>query len=64
MLTLTRGVGDGIRIGDEFVIRVHKIGRGKVELALDVPRSVRVTRGEIKDGFRPTPHMKAAPAAG
>lgn len=47
MLVLTRRPGENIRIGDNIVITVLKIGPGQVKIGVDAPASVVVHREEI-----------------
>lgn len=47
MLVLTRRPGENIRIGDNIVITVLKIGPGQVKIGVDAPPSVVVHREEI-----------------
>ena len=55
MLVLTRKAEETIRIGDDVVIKVTKIGNGTVKIGIDAPSHVRVLRGEL------VPSEKAAP---
>lgn len=47
MLVLTRRTGENIRIGENIVITVLKIGPGQVKIGVDAPQSVVVHREEI-----------------
>lgn len=49
MLVLSRRPGESITIGDDIVVHVHRIGRGRVSLAIDAPRHVPVVRTEVTD---------------
>lgn len=56
MLILTRLEGQQIFIGDDIVITVVKVDRGKVRLGIDAPRATPVYRHETL----PADHPKAA----
>jgi len=47
MLTLTRKVGEVIRIGDEIEIVVKEIRRNQVRLGIVAPREVPIYREEV-----------------
>ncbi|MCA9036974.1 MAG: carbon storage regulator [Planctomycetaceae bacterium] len=47
MLVLTRKTEETIRIGDDIVIKVTRIGNGTVKLGIEAPINVRVLRGEL-----------------
>ncbi len=47
MLVLTRMLGERIIIGDDVVITVVDIGRGKVRLGIEAPKQVPVYREEL-----------------
>jgi carbon storage regulator len=49
MLVLTRKELESICIGDEIVVTVSEVRGGRVKLAIDAPRHIRVDRGEISD---------------
>lgn len=49
MLILTRKPMETIRIGEDVVIRVTRIGKGAVKLGIEAPATVRVMRGELSD---------------
>lgn len=53
MLVLTRKENETIRVGDEIVIRVLSISKGRMKLGIQAPESLRVVRGEV--GFSPLP---------
>lgn len=59
MLVLTRKVDQTVRIGDEILIHVSSIKNNQVRLALDVPKDVRVLRGELQDDCRERPDRDA-----
>ena len=47
MLVLSRLVGERIVIGDDIVIEVRDIGRGKVRLGIDAPKEMLILRSEL-----------------
>ncbi|MBU0597114.1 carbon storage regulator [Patescibacteria group bacterium] len=47
MLTLTRKIGESIRIGDNVVIVVKKIGRNHVQIGIEAPRDIKILREEL-----------------
>lgn len=47
MLVLSRGPGESLVIGDDIVIHVVKVERGKVRLGIMAPNHVPVDRAEI-----------------
>jgi carbon storage regulator len=47
MLVLTRKLGEKIVIGDNIVITVTDIDRGKIRLGIDAPREVSIVRSEL-----------------
>ena len=49
MLVLSRKAWEKIRIGDDIVITVVQIDRGKVRLGIEAPRTVPVFRSELLD---------------
>ncbi len=49
MLTLTRKVGESIRIGDDIEIVVKEIRRNQVRIGIVAPRSVPIYREEVYD---------------
>ena len=58
MLVLSRLSGETVRIGDDIVVTVVEVGRGRVRLAFSAPPEVRILRGELL-----TPEAAAAHAA-
>jgi carbon storage regulator CsrA len=50
MLVLTRKVGESIRIGDDVVVTVLEVRPSRIRLGIVAPLSVRVQRGEHRDG--------------
>lgn len=49
MLVLTRTKDETIRIGRDIEVRVIRLSRGRVKLAIDAPQSVHIVRGELVD---------------
>jgi len=47
MLTLTRKVGESIRIGDEVQIVVKEIRKNQVRIGIVAPRNVKIFREEV-----------------
>ncbi|HAV30376.1 MAG: carbon storage regulator [Planctomyces sp.] len=63
MLVLTRRTSETIRIGDNIVIRVNRVGRQQVSLGIEAPPDVSVLRGELKrmpDGATGNPPVAAS----
>ena len=59
MLVLSRKVGEAIVIGNRVEVRVQRVSRNRVRLAIEAPGNVTVDRGEIwlrkhKSGGRET----------
>lgn len=52
MLTLTRKVGESIRIGDDIEIVVKEIRRNQVRIGVIAPREVPIYREEIYDAIQ------------
>ena len=59
MLVLTRKVQDSVLIGDEIVVTVSEVSGGRVKLAIEAPRHVRIDRQEVAD--RATCRLAAPP---
>lgn len=49
MLVLTRKLAEGIRIGDEILVKVIRTGKGSIKIGIDAPDNLRVVRGELFD---------------
>ena len=47
MLILSRKCHETIRIGDDVVIHVNKLGGNRVTIGIDAPKHIKVVRGEI-----------------
>jgi len=47
MLILSRKANESIRIGNDIVVTVVELGRGRVRLGIEAPREVPVHREEI-----------------
>lgn len=52
MLNLSRKVGELIKIGEDITIGVTKLERGKVCLAIQAPKTIRVYRGEVYERIK------------
>ena len=53
MLTLTRKVGEAIRIGDDIAIVVKEIRKNQVRISIVAPREVKIYREEVYDKSTP-----------
>lgn len=51
MLTLTRKVGESIRIGDDIEIVVKEIRRNQVRIGIVAPRDIAIFRQEVYDAI-------------
>ena len=47
MLILSRGIDQGILIGDNVRIVIREVRRGAVKVGIEAPRSVRIFRDEL-----------------
>lgn len=47
MLVLTRKEGELLRIGDDIIVEVLAIDKGRVRIGIVAPRDIRVVRGEL-----------------
>ena len=47
MLTLTRKVGDAVRIGEEIRVTVKQVKGRQVRLVIEAPRTIPVFREEV-----------------
>ena len=52
MLVLTRKVGEKINIGDDVVVSIVEIGRGKVRIGVEAPRQVSILRQEVYENIQ------------
>ncbi|MEM1347082.1 MAG: carbon storage regulator CsrA [Myxococcota bacterium] len=52
MLTLTRKVGESIRIGDDIEIVVKEIRRNQVRIGIVAPRDVPIYREEVYEAIQ------------
>jgi carbon storage regulator len=64
MLVLSRKVGEKILVGDDITITVQRVAGGRVSLAIEAPRDVRILRGELDayESARPAPLAGMHPA--
>lgn len=49
MLVLTRRLHEKVHIGDDIVVQITDVDRGRVRLAITAPRETLILRGELKD---------------
>ena len=47
MLVLSRKVGEKIMIGNDIEVQIQRVSGGRVTLAIEAPRDVRILRGEL-----------------
>lgn len=47
MLVLTRKVGEGIKIGEDVIIRVIQVKGKQVRIGVEAPKSTKVQREEL-----------------
>lgn len=59
MLILTRKLGEGIRVGDDVVVKIVEIRGGQVRLGIEAPRAVPVHREEVFQMIRRQNEMAA-----
>ena len=52
MLTLTRKVGEVIRIGEDIEIVVKEIRRNQVRIGINAPRDVQIFREEVMEQMK------------
>lgn len=48
-LVLERTVGQGIRIGDDILIRIYEKARGRFKVVIEAPREIPVLREELHE---------------
>lgn len=63
MLVLSRKETQRIRLGDEIVITVVRIGGDKVRLGIEAPKDMLVLRDELEPLEVPASVLKASPVA-
>lgn len=66
MLVLTRKIGEKIMIGDDIVLTVVQIDRGKIRLGIEAPKSMPIVRSELigmKDAEAGKAHTEEAKEA-
>ncbi len=49
MLIITRKLGEGISIGDNVELLINEIGDGKVKIAIEAPKEVKILRKELAE---------------
>lgn len=47
MLIITRKLGEGISIGDNVELVINEIADGKVKIAIEAPKEVKILRKEL-----------------
>lgn len=52
MLVLSRRDGEQIVVGDDVIIKVLAIARGRVRVGIEAPRNIQVRRSEIPSQSR------------
>jgi len=60
MLTLTRKVGETIRIGDDIEVVVKEIRKNQVRIGIVAPREVKIYREEVYENILAERRAKAA----
>jgi carbon storage regulator len=60
MLTLTRKVGEVIRIGEDITIVVKEIRRNQVRIGITAPREVPIYREEVYEVMREEAEREAS----
>ena len=63
MLTLTRNVGESIRIGEDIEVYVVEVRGGTVRLGFKAPREVTIHREEVYRQIAEANHLAAEVAA-
>lgn len=48
MLVVSRRLGEAITIGDNVTVKITRIARGQVRLAIEAPKEIRITRTQPK----------------
>lgn len=49
MLIITRKLGEGIVLGDNISLVINEIADGKVKIAIEAPKDVKILRKELAD---------------
>lgn len=57
MLVLSRKPGERIRIGDDVILTIVRIGPNSVRLGIDAPRSMSIVREELCIDFADLPEV-------
>jgi carbon storage regulator len=61
MLVLSRKLGEKVLIGEDIVVTVVEIERGKIRLGIEAPKDVPIVRQELlPEGSSPTLDEKSA----
>lgn len=60
MLTLTRKVGESIRIGDDVEIIVKEVRRNQVRIGIVAPREIPIYREEVYEAIQEEDDGEAA----
>ncbi len=47
MLVLTRKIGQGIRIGDDIIVRILEEKEGRIRVGIEAPQKMRIFREEL-----------------
>lgn len=47
MLVLTRKVGEGVRIGEDILVRILEEKEGRIRIGIEAPREQRIFREEL-----------------
>lgn len=50
MLVLSRRTEESVRIGEDVVVKILRIGPGVVRIGIDAPEGVKILRNEIIEG--------------
>jgi len=58
MLLLSRKIQEAIIIGNNVIITVLKVSRGKVRLGIEAPREIGVQRSEVYDLIQKEVHTR------
>lgn len=53
MLVISRKAAESFLIGDNILITVTQIGKGRVRLGIDAPKHIHVRRSELPEVDRP-----------